>query len=272
MRYEPIKIYLGKLLSGSLILRKAFYLFLDLLLLRAWHFRKAMRKIKRELPENSKILDAGSGLGQYSWYLARLSNSWKIRGIDINASEINACSDFINNTGKSDRISFATADLVSFIDPGAYDLVISVDVMEHVKEDERVLGNFFISLKNNGLLFITTPSDKGGSDTSEPDGESFIDEHVRNGYSVESISGKLRSAGFNGINILYTYGRPGIISWHLMMKYPVKMISASRFFLLLLPLYYIMLAPVAIILYALDLSIEHREGSGLLVIARKQPK
>ena len=63
--------------------------------------------------------------------------------------------------------------------------------MEHIEEDVLVFQNFYKSLKNNGILLISTPSDKGGSDVHDDHGESFIDEHVRDGYSIKDITEKL---------------------------------------------------------------------------------
>ena len=53
--------------------------------------------------------------------------------------------------------------------------------------------------------------------------ESFIDEHVRDGYSIKDITEKLLRGRVSEILIAsYTYGKPGNISWRLSMKYPVK--------------------------------------------------
>ena len=94
--------------------------------------------------------------------------------------------------------------------------------MEHIEEDVKVFRNFYNSLQDNGILLISTPSDKGGSDVHNEEEESFIDEHVRDGYSIKDISEKLSLAGFRNIEASYTYGKPGNISWRLSMKYPDK--------------------------------------------------
>ena len=44
MQYDPIKRSLGKVFNKNPFLRKLFYQLLDLLLLRAWHIRKELRK------------------------------------------------------------------------------------------------------------------------------------------------------------------------------------------------------------------------------------
>ena len=104
--------------------------------------------------------------------------------------------------------------------------------MEHIEKDELVFSSFYKSLKTNGILIISTPSDQGGSDVHDHEDHSFIDEHVRDGYSIDEIGQKLKFAGFRTIDTRYTYGRAGSISWILSMKYPVKMVNKSYFFLL----------------------------------------
>jgi SAM-dependent methyltransferase len=141
--------------------------------------------------------------------------------------------------------------------------------MEHIREDELVFRNFCRALKPDGSLLISTPSDRGGSDVHDAKEHSFIDEHVRNGYSISEISQKLEYAGFENKKASYTYGKPGNISWHLSMKYPVQMINHSKFFYLLLPFYYMIFFPVALFLNFLDVSLTHKSGTGLLVLANK---
>jgi SAM-dependent methyltransferase len=270
MRYEPIKRSLGRFFAGSLFLRKTLYFLLDLLLLRTWHVKKALRKISQELPREASVLDAGSGFGQYTWRMSRMNSRWKINAIDINEEQIDDCNAFFAKTGLSGRVTFQKGDLTSLSDLNCYNLILSVDVMEHIEEDLRVFQNFYKSLKNNGILLISTPSDKGGSDVHGDHEESFIDEHVRDGYSIKDITEKLLLAGFNNVEAGYTYGKPGNISWRLSMKYPIKMLNISYLFFLILPFYYLIFFPVSIILNIFDLCITHKTGTGLLVTARKK--
>jgi SAM-dependent methyltransferase len=269
MQYEPIKNLLGRFFSGPLFMRKALYLFLDLLLLRTWHVKRALKKISRELPADANILDAGAGLGQYTWRMSRTNRRWKITAADINEQQVKEGNDFFGKAGMADRVKFITADLTSYSNPGSFDLILSVDVMEHIKEDETVFRNFFISLKKNGTLLISTPSDKGGSDVHGDEETSFIDEHVRDGYNTGEITEKLLRAGFRSVETKYTYGRPGSISWRISMKYPVKMLNISYLFFILLPFYYLIAFPVSVVLNFIDLYKDHKSGTGLLVVARK---
>jgi 2-polyprenyl-3-methyl-5-hydroxy-6-metoxy-1,4-benzoquinol methylase len=274
MEYDPIKKRLGNAFNRTPFLRKLFYSLLDLLLLRAWHINKELRSLKRRsYSGNIRILDAGSGFGQYSYRMSRIFEGSVIKGVDVKQEQIDDCNRFFTLAGLHDRVVFENADLLTFIDPYSYDLILSVDVMEHIKEDELVFSNLFISLRNNGMLLISTPSDMGGSDTHEHDKNSvhgFIDEHVRDGYSVNDITRKINSAGFSDVEVRYTYGTPGSLSWKFSMKYPILMLDKSKIFFFLLPFYYVLTFPFCIILNYCDVNFRHKTGTGLLVKAYKK--
>jgi hypothetical protein len=53
------------------------------------------------------------------------------------------------------------------------------------------------------------------------------------------------------------------------MKYPILMVNVSRLFFILLPLYYLVTFPVSLLLNYLDVNLEHRTGTGLIVKAWK---
>jgi len=272
MQYEPIKKSVGKFFSGSLLMRKTLYFLLDLLLLRTWHVKRALKKLAQQLPANALVLDAGSGFGQYSWRMSMMNRGWKIKAIDINPDHIEDCNRFFSKAGLSHRVVFNTGDLTTLSEQESFDLILSVDVMEHIEEDVLVFKNFFTSLKGNGTLLISTPSDQGGSDVHDETESSFIDEHVRDGYGIKDITEKLTLAGFTDIRAVYTYGPPGNISWQLSMKYPVRMLNTSYIFFLVLPFWYLVFFPVSLILNVFDLVMTHKTGTGLLVTARKQKK
>ena len=82
MKYDPIKRGLGEVFNRKPFLRKLLYRLLDLLLLRAWHIRRELRKARKEIGLEADVLDAGSGFGQYTWFMSRLSRGWKIKAVD----------------------------------------------------------------------------------------------------------------------------------------------------------------------------------------------
>src|SRR5664279_2906048 len=120
------------------------------------------------------------------------------------------------------------------------------------------------------MLLISTPSDKGGSDVHDHGVEaSFIDEHVRDGYNIDGIQEKLKRAGFSKTTARYDYGKSGQIGWRLSMKYPILMLNTSKLFFILLPFYYLITFPFALIFNWIDVMKPHKTGTGLIVIAYK---
>lgn len=269
MQYEPIKKTVGRFFSGTIFMRKIFYFFLDILLLRSWHIRKALRGIVRKYPGQASVLDAGAGFGQHTWRMSRINRQWKIKAVDIDREHITDNNRFFTKCGLSGRVNCEIMDLTEMDETGSFDFILSVDVMEHIEKDELVFRNFFRALKPGGSLLISTPSDHGGSDVHCKGEKSFIDEHVRDGYGIPEISQKLGRAGFNNIKVSYTYGKPGALSWSLSMKYPIRILNFSKLLFIILPLYYLIFLPFAVILNIFDIFLIHKSGTGLLVSASK---
>lgn len=277
MEYDPIKRSLGSFFNRTPAARKFFYRLLDMLLLRTWHVKKAVRAFAKNAGNQVEVLDAGSGFGQYSYYAAKKFPGWKILGVDVKTEQIEDCRNFFGKIGYK-NVEFEYADLTKFVRGNAYNLVFSIDVMEHIEEDVQVFKNLYQSMKKGGMLIISTPSDQGGSDVHEHhkhedyqnDGTaSFVDEHVRDGYNIREIQEKLKSAGFSETEAQYTYGWPGKISWKLSMKYPILMLNTSKVFFILLPFYYLLTYWFALLMNFLDVRLKHTTGTGLLVKAWK---
>jgi SAM-dependent methyltransferase len=269
MQYDSIKRALGTLFNKTPFTRKIFYKLLDLLLLRTWHVKRELRIFRKNSAENLNVLDAGAGYGQYSFFMSGLSSSWNIKAVDVKKEQIDDCNRFFKRINRDNRVIFEMADLVEFIEKEKYSLILSVDVMEHIQDDENVFINFYKSLMPGGVLLISTPSDKGGSDVHHHHSNSFIEEHVRDGYGVNEIKTKLEKAGFNNINTRYTYGKTGQLSWKLSMKYPILLLNLSKIFFVILPFYYLITFPFSLLLNILDVKIKHKTGTGLIVKAYK---
>ena len=271
MQYDPIKRSLGNVFNRTPFLRKIFYGLLDLLLLRAWHVHKVLRELAPELEglgRPAEVLDAGAGFGQYTYWISRKHPNWNILSIDVKEEQVADCNRFFEHIGGK-NVHFQVGDLTTYVNPEKYDLVVCVDVMEHIEPDVQVFKNYYASMKKGGVLIVSTPSDQGGSDVHGEGEASFIEEHVRDGYNIRDIEDKLRLAGFSRIEARYQYGTPGKISWRLSMKYPIQLLGVSKlFFIPLLP-YYVIVYPIAYVLNWMDVSAHHATGTGLIVKAWK---
>jgi len=268
MQYDPIKRTLGNFFNKSPFLRKTFYRLLDLLLLRAWHVHKELRAWMRSTKNAKDILDAGAGFGQYTFWLHSKNKKWNITSVDVKDEQVRDCNEFFEKIGAK-HVKFEVQDLTRYTKADSYDLVVCVDVMEHIEEDVQVFKNFHASMRSGAMLLISTPSDQGGSDVHGDEESSFIEEHVRDGYNINEIQDKLRSAGFQKTAARYQYGSPGKISWRLSMKYPIQMLGVTKLFFIILPFYYLIAYPISFLLNFADTHMKHKTGTGLIVMAWK---
>ena len=272
MQYDPVKRRLGVVFNRTPFLRKCFYGLLDLLLLRAWHIQRELRKWldvrQREGKSIVAIYDAGAGFGQYSYWLSGLLPKASILALDVKEEQVADCNTFFQKIGRP-QVKFEVGDVTKFQRAESFDLVVCVDVMEHILEDEAALRCYSTSLRNGGMLIISTPSDQGGSDVHDGDEGSFIEEHVRDGYNLEDLKAKCLRNGFSKVEIHYSYGAPGKISWKLSMKWPLLMLQASKLFFIVLPFYYLIAYPIAFVLNMTDVRMAHPTGTGLIARAWK---
>ncbi|MBI4429726.1 MAG: class I SAM-dependent methyltransferase [Ignavibacteriales bacterium] len=267
VKYDPIKRTLGSFVGSKVILRKLFYRILGLMFLREWHVKRELRSLLSGV-QNAKVFDAGSGFGQYSYYCARRFPGLSVLAVDVKEEQVADCKAFFQKAGIQ-NVDFAVEDLLEAKHTHEFDLVLAVDVMEHIKDDVLVFRNFYRALKAGGALLVNTPSNLGGSDAHSASDESFIGEHARVGYDMEEIGTKLESAGFAMQRLQYTYGRAGSIAWRIGIKIPMLMLNRSTLFFFLLPVYYAITLPVFFPLMYMDYVRPSKQGTGLLVVARK---
>ncbi len=271
MFYDPIKDRLGLAFSSHPALQKAFYRMLNLFFLRAWYVRRELRRLLEAMPQDRfiHVLDAGTGFGQYAYFLAKEFPNVRVLAVDVKDDYLENARRFIERTPERDRVRFEKADLTILDIDERFDLILSVDVMEHIEDDRGVFRNFERVLNPGGYVVINTPSDLGGSDVRGEDDGSFIEEHVRPGYNREELSAKLNDAGLSVTRAMYTYGRYGSRAWRLLIKWPMQMLARTRASFVVLPIYYVAALPLGTALNALDVRSENDAGTGLLVVARK---
>ncbi|MGE5400258.1 MAG: methyltransferase domain-containing protein [Ignavibacteriales bacterium] len=269
MHYDPIKNIFARWIKRFPFLRVLFYKLLDIMFLRSWYVRRELRKLRRMLGQKEiSIYDAGTGYGQYAYFMAKKLEPNKIYAVDVKTEWIEDCRQFFHDQ-KISNVSFGVEDLTAIEHNNRFDLIVSVDVMEHIVEDVKVFENFYRALKPGGFLMINTPSIFGGSDVHDDEEESFIGEHARVGYSFEDLKNKLEPIGFEVFQSRYTYGTWGDRGWRLGIKYPMQMLNASKIFFLALPFYYILTFPFTLLFMYIDYTSQNKVGAGINFIAKK---
>lgn len=269
MHYDPVKNVFASVIRKIPLLRIVFYKTLDLMFLRSWYVRRELRQLRKKLGNKKiKILDAGTGYGQYSYFMAKYLFPCEILAVDIKEDWINDCKVFFNQRRIS-NVRFEIVDLTKLNYKDEFDLIVCVDVMEHIPDDVKVFQNFYNALNENGYLLINTPSIFGGSDVHDEDEESFIGEHARVGYSKEELESKLHPLGFSTFKSKYTYGFWGDKAWRLGIKYPMILLNLSKIFFIVLPVYYLITFPFTLLMMYLDFINDNKIGSGINFIAKK---
>jgi SAM-dependent methyltransferase len=269
MHYDPIKDIFASILRKFPFLRILFYKLLDLMFLRSWYIRRELLRIRNVFGKNEiSIYDAGSGYGQYSYFMTKHLKPCNIHSVDIKKVWIKDSAEFFNSQNIN-NVDFAIEDLTKIEHQNRFDLIVCVDVMEHIEDDNKVFSNFYNALKKGGYLLINSPSTFGGSDVHEEHEESFISEHARDGYSHNDLEQKLIPLGFSTYRSRYTYGFWGDKAWRLGIKYPMIMLNTSKIFFIILPFYYIVTILFTLIMMNLDFFMKNKVGSGINFIAKK---
>ena len=100
-------------------------------------------------------------------------------------------------------------------DPG-YDIIVSVDVLEHVPDDVGVLHRMAAALRPGGRLVLHLPLRHQLQRRILPAfRDHLIADHVRDEYTAEEISAKLAEAGFAVLSLRYGFGPWGELSFEL---------------------------------------------------------
>jgi 2-polyprenyl-3-methyl-5-hydroxy-6-metoxy-1,4-benzoquinol methylase len=270
--YDPIKDRLGRTVSRHPVLQRAFYGLLNLLFLRAWYVKREIHRLFETMPGPVRVLDAGTGFGQYAYYIARHFPRASVLVVDVKRDYLANVRHFLDRTPQAAQVETAYEDLTDLQAEGPFDFILSVDVMEHIEDDRGVFRHFARVLRPGGYVLINTPSDLGGSDVTADGEASFIEEHVRDGYNMEELKAKLFDAGLDPVRSLYTYGPYGSSAWRMLIKRPIQLLGKSYAFLLLLPFYYLFALPIGLALNAVDVRRENERGTGLIAIARRPPE
>ena len=258
MQYDKVKDKFAVLIDKFPVLRKLFYLLLDILLLRQWYVKREIKKhFSKE--KSLRFYDAGAGFGQYSYFILKHFKKAKVNAVDLKTDYMDSFANYAKKIGWQ-NFKIQQVDLVNYTPKENFDLIIAIDILEHIENDEQVLQNFRKVLAQGGKLIISSPSNFDES-------AKFTAEHVRPGYSKEEICSKLERAGFKIRSFEYSYGKFGHIAWLFSMKYPMSMLGISKLFFLLLPFYYLLFYPLSALLMLCDLNMKNKIGTGVIVVA-----
>jgi SAM-dependent methyltransferase len=163
---------------------------------------------------HAELLDAGCGTGTYSRLVAGAFPSVRIRALDI--------APFKEWRDAPQNVLFGTQDLRSFSEIERYDVIVSVDVLEHVPNNADVIRRLTAALRTDGYLYVAIPS--------ESEEQRFLprrflhrfyewegDEHVGEQRTLSELVFLIESIGLEVVVARHTFTFFGMLAWEVEM-------------------------------------------------------
>lgn len=178
--------------------------------LRSIYFEKILTSYVA-LGKPKRILDAGSGIGAYTFWLAKTFPHASVTGGDIDRHKLKSCR-VLAKEFNLNNVSFSYFDITKAQGGAAYDLIVTIDVLEHVEDCTNVLRSFHRLLRKDGILYIHVP---------QPHQKRIFrslrrwhhEDHIREGIDKKTLEGKLKKIGFRILVSRESFGFFGKLAW-----------------------------------------------------------
>lgn len=205
-----------------------------------------------------KILDAGSGIGAFAFWLGRFYPRATVVGYEIDKNKLQFCQELAKEL-QAKNVTFLYNDLLKKNrERKVYDLIVNIDVLEHVKNYKKVLKNCYDLLKPYGYLYIHTPQPNQRRVFKQFTKWHHKD-HTYEGFSPIYLRKRLEKLGFKVIVLRQTFGFLGSLAWE------INHIMLFKGFILAGLTY-----PLLYLLARLDLLFINKKGLGIVLLAQKR--
>lgn len=166
-------------------------------------------RLRRVLPVTDgsygAILDAGCGTGVFSFELSKRHPEAQVVGVDSDPDLIARAGEIAKRAQLS-NCGFLEGDVTRLGFENEFDLVVSVDNLEHVEEDVEAMRALLRALRPGGRLVVHVPGYERRWILFGRRVNFDVPGHVRPGYKAEHLVAKLQDAGFGVLAHQYTYG------------------------------------------------------------------
>jgi 2-polyprenyl-3-methyl-5-hydroxy-6-metoxy-1,4-benzoquinol methylase len=207
------------------------------------------------------MLDIGCGRAYVLFWWARKRHDWDLLGVDCDENTI-IWNRQISRALNLPHLNFEVQRAESVIVSTQYDVIISIDVLEHIPDDQATLMAWRGHLKPTGILLIHVPLRHQLQKRFLPVFKQHtVPDHVRDEYTEEEIATKLRLAGFEVLSIAYGFGSLGELAFELNNVFWRRPALRNTFALITFPL--------ALLIGYLDVCFPPRtRGNSLIILAR----
>jgi SAM-dependent methyltransferase len=156
------------------------------------------------------VLDAGSGNGYFSW-LAYKSGA-RVVAMNFEPDQVTKAKEFLVDYRKADsfRLQFQQFNLYDLSnETRTFDEIICFEVLEHLRDDQSVVKQFYRILRPEGVLHICSPHRLHSRHQREVLDLDETGGHVRPGYTEADYRKLLEPCGFK-IDEVVGIGPPSV--------------------------------------------------------------
>lgn len=228
--------------------------------IRSGHVIRTIKQLG--LPQDARVLDAGCGRGLVLFWLATRYPGYRLHGVEIDSAKVARNQAVAQRMGLPSPLAFEQGDLSSIdVAEATYDLIFSIDVLEHIVDDVRVLRTLRSALKPSGVLLLHLPLRHQDQRRIFPAFRNHtVADHVRDEYLPEEIQTKLEATGFEMQDLRYGFGWQGELAFELNnLFWEMTLVRA---------LVALLTYPFAWCLAYLDVNDTITRGNSLIILAR----
>jgi SAM-dependent methyltransferase len=166
-------------------------------------------RLRRVLPATrgtfANILDGGCGQGVFSMELAKAHPEAQVVGIDMDPTLVSRANAIAQRAGLT-NVRFEVGDVTKLEYDAAFDLVVSVDNLEHVEDDVTAMRGLMRALRPGGRAVVHVPGYERRWLIFGRRVNFDVPGHVRPGYRTNELVERLTGAGFDVSSYQSTYG------------------------------------------------------------------
>jgi cyclopropane fatty-acyl-phospholipid synthase-like methyltransferase len=178
-------------------------------------FKKLLKQIP--IPRDGKILDLGTGYGEYAFSLSKAFPSGLIHALDIDPERIYTLRQAIRKSLVSNILTYS--EHLGNVYLPELDFVFSIDVFEHIEEENMPFKDVYDRLKPGGYFLVKIPNKQQRTILPEAwfeeHQEWLEDEHVGQVYDLEGLKNRFEMEGFQVIHASYSDGWLSRMGWEL---------------------------------------------------------
>ncbi len=252
-------------IPNSFVQRMRFFLFgLDFIgaAIRLAHFKRAVQQI----PSFSKVLDAGCGTGDFSFYFAERHRAVSFDAYDLNKGIIEENKD-IQRKMHIQNISFSCADLLKFDETEKYDFIFSIGTLIYFSKQDtkRILQRLTFALQKNGYLYLDLPQENFLEVSWFPVSwykekyQALKSENSGDLYTFEEVQTILSQLGYNIVFANKSFSYAGKLAWEFDNILRDHKLPRIRYLFI----------PILKFLALLDATTKHKKGCCFVILARK---